>query len=448
MTEAGVRLGLRENWRQLALLVTVNFFVGGMVGLERTVLPLVGAHEFGLSSELFLFSFIMAFGAAKACGNLASGMLADARSRKEVLVAGWLFGLPVPFVLAYAPHWWMIIAANLLLGINQGLTWSMAVNMKIDLVGPRRRGLAMGLNEASGYAALGLTALATGYIASAAGLRPEPFWLGVAYALCGLALSVLVVHDSGPHARLEARLMHSQPTHPGRRASAALSDEARPSRKWILAEVSWRNRTLFGASQAGLVNNLNDGVSWGVLPVLFSSAGMDVSQVGILKGIYPMVWGIGQLVTGPLCDRIGRKPLIVWGMLLQSAGLVVIGLGLSRPFLSGVSGSAILGLGTAMAYPALLAAVGDASHPTWRATSVGIYRSWRDLGYLLGGLVAGLVAGALSLAWAVHIAAVLTFVAGIVASRSMQETLSAAAAERPLAQHRPRRGVAPQAKGA
>ncbi|MFN2556537.1 MAG: MFS transporter [Nitriliruptorales bacterium] len=412
MSDARVRLGLRENWPQFALLVAVNFFVGGMVGLERTVLPLVGSEEFGLSSEFLLFSFIMAFGVAKACGNFAAGLLADAHTRKTVLVAGWLFGLPVPFVLAYAPEWWMITAANLLLGINQGLTWSMAVNMKIDLVGPRQRGLAMGLNEASGYTALGVTALLTGYIASSAGLRPEPFWLGAGYALCGLTLSMLLVRDSSAHARLEAQLLRGRDT-----------SRTRPSTRWIMAEVSWRNRTLFGASQAGLVNNLNDGVAWGVLPVLFATAGMDVARIGILKGIYPIIWGLGQTVTGPLCDRVGRKPLIVWGMLLQSAGLASIGLGLSHPFLAGAAGSALLGLGTAMVYPALLATVGDASHPSWRATSVGIYRSWRDFGYLLGGLMAGLVAGALSLVWAVHAAAGLTFLAGIVAHTSLQETL-------------------------
>ncbi|MDP8929439.1 MAG: MFS transporter, partial [Actinomycetota bacterium] len=264
-----VRLGLRENWSQFALLVTVNFFVGGMVGLERTVLPLVGTDEFGLSSELVLFSFIMAFGVVKAGSNFVAGTLADHHSRKTVLVAGWVAGLPVPFLLAYAPEWWLIVAANVLLGINQGLTWSMAVNMKIDLVGPRQRGLAMGLNEASGYTALGLTALFTGYIASKTGLRPEPFWLGIGYALCGLTLSGLLVRDSSAHAHLEARLL--------RDGQAQAQNQAHKPTRWIVAEVSWRNRTLFGASQAGLVNNLNDGVSWGVLPVLFASAGMHVA---------------------------------------------------------------------------------------------------------------------------------------------------------------------------
>jgi len=407
------RLGLRENWRQFALLVTVNFFVGGMVGLERTVVPLVGTEEFGLTSELVTFSFIIAFGLVKAAGNLASGVLADRFTRRTVLVAGWVIGLPVPFLLAYAPMWWMIVAANVLLGVNQGLTWSMAVNMKIDLVGPRQRGLAMGLNEAAGYTAVGVTALATGFIASAVGLRPEPFWLGIGYAVIGLALSVLLVRDTRPHAELEAQVHH------GDDAGTA----PRPSTWWVVAQTSWRDRTLFGASQAGLVNNLNDGMSWGVLPILFSAGGLGLAQIGLLKAVYPIVWGLGQIGTGPLADRIGRKPLVVSGMLVQTVGLVIIGLGMRRPFLSGLIGSVLLGGGTAMVYPALLAAVGDRAHPTWRATSVGVYRTWRDLGYAVGALMAGLVAGALDLVWAVHAAAALTFTAAIVAWRSMTETV-------------------------
>ncbi len=419
-----VRLGLEENWSQFALLVVVNFFVGGMVGLERTLLPLIGTDEFGLSSELVLFSFIMAFGIVKAGSNFAAGALADHHNRKTVLVAGWLTGLPVPFLLAYAPSWWLIVAANILLGINQGLTWSMAVNMKIDLVGPRQRGLAMGLNEASGYTAVGVTALVTGYIAATTGLRPEPFWLGIGYALCGLTLSVLVVRDSSAHAQLETRHVDSSLEQSGHH-------QPRPTTRWVVAQVSWRNRTLFGACQAGLVNNLNDGVSWGVLPVLFASAGVDVTSIGVLKAVYPIIWGLGQMVTGPLCDRIGRRPLVVWGMLVQSAGLATIGFGLSRPFLAGMAGSILLGAGTAMVYPALLATVGDASHPGWRATSVGVYRSWRDVGYALGALVAGFVASALTLVWALHVAAALTFLAGIVAARSMRETLGSAMSDLP-----------------
>jgi MFS family permease len=407
-----VQLGLRENWPQFALLVTVNFFVGGMVGLERTVLPLVGTEEFGLTSELVAFSFIIAFGLVKAVANLASGVLADRFTRRAVLVAGWVVGLPVPLLLAYAPAWWMIVAANVLLGINQGLTWSMAVNMKIDLVGPRRRGLAMGLNEAAGYTAVGVTALATGFIASAVGLRPEPFWLGSVYAVLGLALSVLLIRDTRPHIELEARLDH-------RDHGATV---ARPSTWWVVAQTSWRDRTMFGASQAGLVNNLNDGMSWGVLPVLFTAGGLGLAEIGLLKAVYPIIWGLGQIGTGPLADRIGRKPLIVSGMFVQAGGLAVVGFGTQRPFVTGLIGSVLLGAGTAMVYPALLAAVGDRAHPGWRATSVGVYRTWRDLGYAIGAFMAGLVAGALELVWAVHAAATVTFAAGLVAWRAMTET--------------------------
>ncbi len=411
-TAGDIALGLRANWRQFALLVTVNFFVGGMVGLERTVLPVIGAEEFGLAPNVVLFAFIAAFGITKAIGNFVAGVAADRSTRKKVLVAGWLLGLPVPFVLGYAPDWWMIVAANVLLGVNQGLTWSMAVNMKIDLAGPDQRGLAMGLNEAAGYTAVGITALATGYIAAATGLRPEPFWIGIVYALAGLALSVLLVRDTGAHARLEARLHHD----------GGRDDPVPRSNRWIVAETSWRNRTLFGASQAGLVNNLNDGLSWGVLPVLFATAGVGLADIGLLKAIYPIVWGLGQIITGPMADRFGRRPLIVVGMLVQSAGLATIGFGLAWPFASGMVGTTLLGFGTAMAYPALLAAVGDAAHPNWRATSVGVYRSWRDIGYAVGAVIAGVVAGLVSLVAAVHVATALTSASGVLAWRTIRET--------------------------
>jgi MFS family permease len=273
----------------------------------------------------------------------------------------------------------------------------------------------MGLNEAAGYTAVGVTALVTGYIASAVGLRPEPFWLGNAYAIIGLALSVLLIRDTRPHADLEARLDH--------RDDAATV--ARPSTWWVAAQTSWRDRTLFGASQAGLVNNLNDGMSWGVLPILFSAGGLGLAEIGLLKAVYPIIWGIGQIGTGPLADRIGRKPLIVSGMFVQSGGLAVIGFGTHRPFATGLIGSILLGAGTAMVYPALLAAVGDRAHPTWRATSIGVYRTWRDLGYAVGAFMAGLVAGALELVWAIHVATAVTFAAGLVAWRAMTETAPA-----------------------
>ncbi len=413
LSDRDVQLGLRENWQQFALLVLVNACVGGLVGLERTVVPLVGADEFRLSSEMLVFSFIIAFGFVKAVANLGAGVLADRFTRKSVLVAGWAVGLPVPFMLAFAPTWGWIVAANVLLGINQGLTWSMAVNMKIDLVGPRNRGLAMGLNEAAGYGAVGLTALLTGYVAARTGLRPEPFYVGIVYAAAGLALSAVVVRDTADHARLEARLLRDRDG----------LDESRPRVGWVVAETSWRNRTLFGASQAGLVNNLNDGMSWGVFPLLFTASGVGLAGVGVIKAIYPVVWGVGQILTGPLSDRIGRKPLIVGGMLIQAIGHAVIGLGLASPFFAGIVGSVLLGVGTAMVYPALLAAVGDRAHPSWRATSVGVYRFWRDIGYAVGALMAGAVASLLGLVWAVHVAGLLTLASGLAAATTMTETL-------------------------
>ena len=407
----GPHLGLRENAAQFSLLVLVNAFVGGMVGLERTVVPLVGTEEFGIGSEVVVFSFIITFGLIKASVNLASGLLADRFTRKRVLVAGWVAGLPVPFMLAYGPSWAWIIGANALLGVSQGLAWSMTVNMKIDLVGPRQRGLAMGLNEAAGYGALGLTALATGYVAASYGLRPAPFYIGMVYAALGLLLSIVLVRDTGGHARLEAA-MH-----------AASGQASRPSVARVFAETSWRDRTLFSVSQAGLVNNLNDGMAWGVFPLLFVANGVSLEGVGLIKAVYPVIWGAGQILTGALADRLGRKPLIVWGMLVQAAGHAIIGFGLAAPLLAGLGGSVLLGLGTAMVYPALLAAVGDAAHPAWRATSVGVYRFWRDLGYAVGALMAGLVAGVFGLVWAVHAAGILTLLSGLLAWGAMHETL-------------------------
>jgi MFS family permease len=413
-TTGTLRLGLRENLAQFSLLVLVNAFVGGMVGLERTVVPLIGTQEFGIGSEVVVFSFIITFGLIKACVNLVSGLLADRYTRKTVLVAGWVVGLPVPFMLAYGPSWAWIVGANVLLGISQGLAWSMTVNMKIDLVGPGRRGFAMGLNEAAGYGALGLTALATGYVAARSGLRPEPFYFGIVYSILGLALSVFLVRDTRGHARLEAS------------AHSLAASISRPSTAHVFAETSWRNKTLFSASQAGLVNNLNDGMSWGVFPLLFVANGVSLEGVGLIKAVYPVIWGAGQIVTGSLADRIGRKPLIVWGMLVQAAGHAVIGLGLAAPLLAGLVGSVLLGLGTAMVYPALLAAVGDVAHPAWRATSVGVYRFWRDLGYAVGALMAGVVAAFLGLVWAVHVAGILTALSGLLAWAQMSETLPGA----------------------
>ena len=412
MTE--IKLGLRENWQQFTLLVLVNCFVGGMVGLERTIVPLVGTEEFKIGSDLVIFSFIIAFGVVKAFTNLLSGVLADKYTRKKVLILGWAMGLPVPFMLAWGPSWPWIIAANVLLGISQGLAWSMTVNMKIDLVGPKKRGLAMGLNEAAGYGTVGLTALLTGYIASRYGLRPQPFYIGIFYSIAGFLMSILVIRDTRKYAQLESSQI-----------SITTSGERKhkPGLLWVFKETSLKNKNLFAVSQAGLINNLNDGMSWGVFPLLFISAGVTLEGVGWIKAIYPVVWGVGQIITGPLADRIGRKPLIVWGMIIQALGHLVIGLRFLPPLQSGLTGSILLGIGTAMVYPALLAAVSDAAHPSWRASSLGVYRFWRDIGYAVGALMAGIVANLLGMIWAVHVAGLVTFLSGIVVWIKMKETI-------------------------
>jgi MFS family permease len=403
-----VRLGLRENGRQFALLVVVNAFVGGMVGLERTVVPLVGAQEFGLVLKTAIFSFIVSFGVVKAFSNLLSGTLADAFGRKKVLVAGWIAGVPVPFMIMLAPSWGWIVAANILLGVNQGLAWSMTVLMKIDLVGPSGRGLAVGLNEFAGYLAVGLTALATGYLASVYGLRPEPFYLGVGYVVLGLLSSIFLVRDTGGHVRLE---MDSHPPEPSRLTF-----------REVFALTSFKDRNLFACSQAGLVNNLNDGMSWGVFPIFFSAFGLGVERIGILKAVYPAVWGTLQVATGSLSDRLGRKWMIVGGMWVQAAGIFEIVAG--RGFAWWLMGSILLGVGTAMVYPSLIAAVSDNSHPSWRARSLSVYRFWRDLGYAVGALSAGIMADSLGISWAIGSAGALTFLSGAVVAALMIEKSS------------------------
>ena len=400
-----VRLGLKENWRQFALLVLVNAFVGGMVGLERTVVPLIGSEDFGLVLRTAILSFIVTFGLIKAFSNLFAGGLADRFGRKRVLVAGWLLGAPVPFMIMYAPSWEWIVAANVLLGANQGLAWSMTVIMKIDLVGPRGRGLAVGLNEFAGYLAVGGTAFLTGYLASVYGLRPEPFYLGAGYVVLGLLVSLFLVRDTREHVRLEMEEHSPEPNPLGFRE--------------VFARTTYGDRNLFAASQAGLANNLNDGMSWGIFPLFFASFGLGVERIGILKAVYPAVWGTLQVATGPLSDRWGRKGLIVGGMWVQAAALFVTVLG--RSFGFWMLGSILLGLGTAMVYPSLIAAVSDASHPSWRARSLSVYRFWRDLGYAVGALSAGIVADAFGLSWAIGSVGVLTLVSGAIVAVSMRE---------------------------
>ena len=400
-----VSLGLSANWRQFSLLVLINAFVGGMVGLERTVVPLIGAEEFQLASTTLIVSFIVSFGVVKACANLISGHLADTWGRKGVLVLGWLVGLPVPFIIMWAPHWEWIVAANALLGINQGFAWSMTVIMKIDLVGPKSRGLAVGINECAGYLAVGITAFLTGYIAQRYGLRPAPIYLGVGYAILGTALSILLVRDTRDHVRLEIK---------GSQQPVARTDF------WdIFTLTSFRDRNLFAASQAGLVNNLNDGMSWGIFPLFFVAFGLSVERIGILKAVYPAIWGILQVATGPLSDRWGRKGLIAAGMWVQAAGLLLTAV--TRHFEYWLVGSVLLGIGTAMVYPCLIASVSDASHPTWRARSLSVYRFWRDLGYAIGALSAGIIADIFGMAWAIGAIAALTFVSGAVVALLMHE---------------------------
>ena len=403
-----IALGLKANWRQFALLVLINAFVGGMVGIERTVVPLIGSEEFGIASTTLVVSFIVSFGVVKAFANLVSGQLADRWGRKRVLIIGWLFGLPVPFMILSAPSWSWVVAANALLGVSQGFAWSMTVIMKIDLVGPKSRGLAVGLNEFAGYLAVGVTAFLTGYLASRYGLRPVPIYLGVGYAVLGTLLSVLLVRDTRDHVRLEV--------------GNAIKPQSPISFREVFALTSFRDRNLFAASQAGLVNNLNDGMSWGIFPLFFAAHGLGVERIGILKAVYPASWGVLQIATGPLSDRWGRKGLIVAGMWVQAAALFLTAL--TRDFGWWLVASLLLGLGTAMVYPSLIAAVSDASEPSWRARSLSVYRFWRDLGYAIGALSAGIIADLFGFAWAIASIAALTFASGTVVALQMRESTS------------------------
>jgi MFS family permease len=400
-----VRLGLAENLPQFLLLMIVNALVGGMVGLERTVVPLIGAEEFRIASTTLIASFIVSFGVVKALTNLITGHFADLHGRKRLLVLGWLLALPVPFMIMWAPAWGWIVVANALLGVSQGLTWSTTLIMKIDLAGPRSRGLAVGLNEFAGYFALAATAFASGYIAQRYGLRPAPFYLGIAYGVLGLALSIVVVRDTRQHVQLEAA------SHPEPGPSLSFREVFR------LTTIGDRN--LFAASQAGLVNNLNDGMSWGIFPLYFAAFGLTIERIGMLKAAYPAVWSILQTIAGPLSDRWGRKGLIVAGMWVQAIGLFVTAA--SREFSGWLIGSVLLGIGTAMVYPSLLAVVSDVAHPSWRARALSVYRFWRDLGYAIGALSAGLIADFFGLRWAIVVIAVVTFVSGAVVGFVMKE---------------------------
>jgi MFS family permease len=418
-----VRLGLRENLPQFALLVGVNALVGGMVGQERTVLPLLAEHEFGLTAYSAMLTFIVAFGATKAVVNYFAGTLADAFGRKPILLAGWLAGMPVPLMLIFAPTWGWVVAANVLLGVNQGLAWSVTVIMKIDLVGPRRRGTAMGFNEAAGYGAVAVAAWATGAIAEAAGLRPAPFFLGLAFAGLGMGLSALLVRETAGHVSHEAE----------NRDRGVNGHGAGLSARAVFAVATWRDRSLSAASQAGLVNNLNEGMAWGLFPVFFAAGGLDLATIGLLTAIAPAVWGVGQLGTGVLSDHLGRKWLIVGGQLAEAAGLLVIATG--DTFAVWAIGSAVFGAGTAMAYPTLIAAVSDVAHPSWRGAAVGIYRFWRDLGFAVGAVLAGVLADLYTLATAIVVVALITAISGLDVAIRMRETHRPARAGRRGGRH-------------
>jgi MFS family permease len=404
-----LRLGIRENLPQFSLLVVVNAFVGAMIGMERSILPAIGEQEFHLVARTAVLSFIVVFGVTKALTNYLAGRLSDRFGRKHVLVAGWLIAAPVPFLLMWAPSWNWVLFANVLLGVSQGLTWSTTVIMKIDLAGGKNRGLAMGLNEFAGYFAVAGSALATGWIAARYGLRPEPFYLGIGFVAVGLGLSALVVRETIHHVAHESKLYGELPP------------EGQPTQREVFWRTSLLDRNLSSVSQAGLVNNLNDGMAWGLFPLFFAAAQMSIGQIGTLAAVYPATWGVAQLFTGAWSDRIGRKWLIAAGMWVQAVGIGVVIV--SGGFAGFAVGAALLGIGTAMVYPTLLAAIGDVAHPSWRASSVGVYRLWRDLGYAIGALLAGVTADALGLPAAMWVIAALTVGSGLVVAFRMTETL-------------------------
>jgi len=415
-TAPGIALGLKENWRQFWLLVLVNAFVGATIGLERTVLPLLAEEEFGLASKGAILSFIATFGIVKAATNVFAGRLGDLYGRRRILIAGWLFAIPVPLLVMWAPSWGWIVFANVLLGINQGLAWSTTVIMKIDLVGPNQRGFAMGLNEFAGYLAVAVAALATGWIADAYSLRPEPFYLGIGFIAAGLGLTLLFVRETHHHAALEAKDFRRPD---GVVGSAAPGHEL--GTRQILARASWSDPALSSASHAGMVNNLNDGLAWGLFPLFFAAGGLSVGQIGTLSFLYPAAWGVLQLWTGSLSDRWGRKRLIAGGMMIQ--GLALAGIATGVGFWTWAAAAVLLGLGTAMVYPTLLAAIGDVAHPSWRGSAVGVYRLWRDAGYAVGALMAGFLADLFGMALAIGTIAVLTFLSGVQVAWRMPETL-------------------------
>jgi MFS family permease len=396
---ASVQLGLKENWKQFSLLVLINAFVGGMVGLERTIIPKIAEEDFGLAARTAILSFIVVFGITKAITNYYTGVLANKFGRKRLLILGWLFGLPVPLMLMYATSWDWIIAANILLGINQGLAWSSTVVMKIDLVGEKNRGFAMGLNEFAGYIALATIAFLTGWIAHEYGLRPYPFYVGIGLAVIGLVLTTLFVKDTNKHMLLES------------------SSSTTRKLENVFWETTWKHKNLGSVTQAGLVNNLNDGMVWGLFPLLLASKGFNLNETGIIVATYPAIWGIGQLFTGSLADKFCKKNLLFWGMFIQGLGLIAMSW--TNSFNMFVVLSSLLGIGTAIVYPTFLAAVSDYTHPDQRPRSIGIFRLWRDLGYAIGAILTGLIADQYGLIAPVLAIGVITIVSAFIVQLRM-----------------------------
>jgi MFS family permease len=431
-----IRLGLKANINQFLLLVLVNAFVGAMIGLEQTVVPLLGKEVFGLESNVLILSFIASFGIVKAILNLFAGNLSDKWNRKRVLVLGWLFALPVPFLLLFAPNWNWVLFANVLLGVNQGLAWSMTVNMKIDLVGKERRGLALGLNEFAGYVSVALVGFLTGYIAAVYGLEPYPMYLGIAFSLLGLIISVTFVKDTSQFTAFEIdkdlefrkkedRVQKEKLKSTGNDLSSINglnpSTESNLNFRQVFLETSWKNRSLLAASQAGLVNNLIFGITWGIFTIYFISLGITINDTAFLKALHPGVWGFLQLATGPVSDNLGRKRLIYPGMFVQAIGIWVV-LASGNNLFGLTTGMVLLGIGTALVYPTLLAAISDIANPRWRATSLGVYRFWRDLGFVFGAIGIGFIADLSSLSTAIQIVAWISLGSGIFVLVVMRET--------------------------
>jgi MFS family permease len=388
------KIGLKENWKQFTILVIVNAFVGGMVGLERSIFPQFASTKFGIVSTTAILSFIIVFGVSKAISNYFTGRLANRFGRKNLLIAGWVLALPIPFMLIYANSWTIVVLSNILLGIHQGLTWSSTVVMKIDLVGQKDRGLAMGLNEFAGYLAVGLMALLTGYVANNYGVSPYPFYLGFVVALIGLLLTIFFVKETTQFMKLEQ-----------------VESKAK-NLKNIFWETTYKNPTLGSVTQAGLVNNLNDGMIWGLLPILLVSLHYSNAEIGVIASIYPTVWGVSQLVTGKLSDTLSKKRMLFWGMFLQGITIVTL------PFLSGLWWlsilSALLGIGTAMVYPTFLSTIAEATQPGQRAESIGTFRLWRDLGYAIGAIISGISADLFGLHTAILLIGIITILSALV----------------------------------